>query len=479
MRRCLPALLLAAMAVVPALAATEPCRVAGVRQAVQCGQVRRPLDPARPEGAGIAVHYVVLPAAAHRKHPDPVFFFAGGPGQSAIELAGQVAALLGRLGQRRDLVFIDQRGTGRSAALDCDDDEDALPLAQRLDAEALAARVAACRQRLQALPHGDLRQYTTPVAMADADAVRAALGAERINLVGASYGTRAALDYLRQFPQHVRRVVLDGVAPADMVLPASLARDTPAVLDALLRACATDTACAARHPRLAERWVEWLATLPREVRVNDPVDGREVALTLRRDAVALLLRGPLYAPSLTAALPHAIEEAIAGRLTALVGLPGALGGGKRGAIALGMHFSVVCAEDYPRLDPEPLPGDFGEPAALPYRRLCPDWPRGALPAGYGRIATSAVPVLAFSGGLDPVAPPRHGERVVAALGPQARHVVVPNAGHGVLAVGCARDLLHRFVDADTEAEALAVDAACLRRIPRPPAFEPPRPGGTP
>ncbi|HWH72832.1 MAG TPA: alpha/beta fold hydrolase [Methylibium sp.] len=460
---------------------TAECRVDGLRQAVRCGVLSRPLDPQRPDGTRIELHYLVVPATAQHKRPDPLFFFAGGPGQSAIALAGQVAPLLGRLGQRRDLVFIDQRGTGRSAPLDCgEEDEAALPLPERLDAEAQIARVAACRERLQALPHGDLRQYATPTAMADADAVRAALGAERVNLVGVSYGTRAALEYLRQFPQRVRRVVLDGVAPADMVLPASLARDTPAVLDALLAACAAEPACARRHPRLAARWRDWLATLPREVRVADPASGRDVALKLDRAAVAQLLRAPLYAPAIAAALPYALEEAMAGRLAALVGLPGALGsGGRRGAIATGQHFSVVCAEDFPGLGAAALPGDFGESAALPYRRLCPDWPRAALPTGYGRLVPSPAPVLALSGALDPVAPPRHGERVVAALGPQARHVVVPHAGHGVLGLGCARELLHRFIDAEREADALALDTACLTRIPRPLAFEPPRPGGAP
>lgn len=461
-----------------ARATTSECRVDGLRQAVQCGVLSRPLDPHRPEGARIELHYMVVPATAQRKRPDPLFFFAGGPGQSAIAVAGQMAPLLGRLGQRRDLVFIDQRGTGRSAPLDCDDDE-ALPLAERFDPEALVARVATCRQKLQILPHGDLRQYTTPIAMADVDAVRAALGVERVNLLGVSYGTRAALEYLRQFPQRVRRVVLDGVAPADMVLPASLARDTPAVFEAVMAACAAEPACAQRHPRLAARWNEWLRALPRALHTVDPANGREQTLTLDREAVVQLLRVPLYLPALGASLPYAMEEAMEGRLTALVGLQSALGSDRRGAVALGMHFSVVCAEDYPRLSEAPLPGDFGEGAARPYRRLCPDWPKGALPEGYGQLAVSAAPVLAFSGGLDPVAPPRHGERVVAALGAKARHVVVPNAGHGVLGLGCARELVHDFIDDEDESEALGIDAACLVRIPRPPAFELPRLGGAP
>jgi hypothetical protein len=88
------------------------------------------------------------------------------------------------------------------------------------------------------------------------------------------------------------------------------------------------------------------------------------------------------------------------------------------------------------------------------------------------MTTSAVPVLVLSGGIDPATPPRHGERVVRALGPMARHVVVANAGHGVLAIGCMRDVLFRFIDAASDSDALGVDATCAASVPRPPAFRP-------
>lgn len=462
-------------------AALQPCRLSGVKHEILCGRLQRPLDPGKPDGRTIEIHYAVVPATARSKLPDPVLLLAGGPGQSAITLAGQVLPLLGRLGNRRDLVFIDQRGTGRSAPLECESD-DALPFAERLDTARAIARLRDCRARLQTLPHGDLRHYTTPIAMADVDAVRAALDAPRVNLVGASYGTRAALDYLRQFPDRVRRVVLDGIAPPDMVLPASMGADVQAAFETLLADCERSPQCRARHPRLRERWQALIASLPRAFEAADPANGRPVTLQLTRDTLAAAVRGPLYAPALSAALPFAIEEALAGRGTPLLGLAGSLGGGaRRLRIAEGMHFSVVCAEDWPRMAAASEPSaaapadDFGAAYARPYAELCPDWPRAELPAAFYRIAPSPVPVLALSGTLDPATPPRHGERVVAALGAKARHVVVPNAGHGVLAsVGCARELLHRFIDADDDAAALAVDASCLAKLPRPPAFEPPR-----
>lgn len=484
----------------------QPCRLRGVEHEARCGAVVRPLDPARPDGATIEVRFAVLPALARRKHPDPVFFLAGGPGQSAIEIAGAVERLMARLVNRRDIVLVDQRGTGRSAPLACEVPAPTTPLAELADPERQRAALQRCRERLQVLPHGDLRQYTTTIAMADIDAVRQALGAARINLVGASYGTRAALEYLRQFPHAVRRVVLDGVAPPDMALPAAFAPDAQAAFDALAAACAAEPACAAQYPDLQPRWREVLAALPREVALAHPVTGIEERIVLTREAAASMLRLPLYAPVLASALPLAVSEAAEGRFAALAGLAAAMGG-RRGALDLaeGMHFSVVCAEDMPLVEAaarsaarsaaQPVgrsvassagapaadesaaaAPDFGDALARLYRDTCAHWPRGDVPADFYRVAPAPAAALVLSGGLDPVTPPRHGARVAAALGERARHVLVPNAGHGVLAIGCARDVLRRFVDATTEAEALAVDASCVERIPRPPAFQPVRAG---
>jgi pimeloyl-ACP methyl ester carboxylesterase len=469
--------LLLAAAFWPAQAADAPpapCRLAGVEHEALCGRVARPLDPAQPQGRQIDVHYAVLPAVASNKLPDPVVVFAGGPGQSAISLAPQMAARMARLRNRRDIVLIDQRGTGRSAPLHCDEPDPWQPLAQAFDPARLRADLNACRDKLERLPHGDLRRYTTSIAMADADAVRARLGAERVNIVGASYGTRAALEYQRQFPQHVRRSVLDGAAPPDMALPASFSTDNQAVLDALLDACARDRACPSE---LRGRWRELVATLPREVQVAHPFSGRVESLTLTHDLVVGLLRGPLYVPALAAALPAAMDAAIAGRWEPLVGLASAFArGARRGpdAMAQGMHFSVVCAEDVPRLGTSrDAPGaDVGESFAQLYRDVCEGWPRVEVPDGFDSLPAARSPVLVLSGGLDPVTPPRHGERVAQALGAQARHVVVPNAGHGVMGVGCMADVLYRFIDADALGK---LDAACATSIPRPPVFAPPAP----
>ena len=357
-----------------------PCRIPGLRSEVQCGVLRRALDPARPTGTQIEVHYVVVPALARRKLPDPVFFLAGGPGQSAITVAPMLAPQLGRLNNRRDLVFVDQRGTGKSAPLYCSEERSAT-LAQLMDPQHRDAALRECLAQLQRLPHGDLRFYTTALAMQDLDAVRQALGAERINLVGASYGTRAALEYQRQFPRSVRRSVLDGVAPPDMVLPASVSADNQAAFDALLAACETEPLCAATYPQLRAQWASVLARLPMAIKVAHPFTVRAEQVTLTREVLLNSVRLPLYSPALASTLPEAISEAAQGRFEALATLGSGFGAHGANRMAEGMHFSVVCAEDMPRSGTmREAPGaDFGTSFARVYAQACAYWPRGAVP----------------------------------------------------------------------------------------------------
>ncbi len=466
--------------------ATAPCRVPGVAHEVRCGAVQRLLDPGQSSGPTIDIRFMVVPAVARRRLPDPVFLLAGGPGQSAIALAPAVLPLFARLNNRRDIVFVDQRGTGRSTPLACDDRRHA-PLSEPVGVDAQVAQLRACLTRLAATAPlrsaDDLRFFTTTIAMQDLDAVRARLGAERINLVGASYGTRAALEYARLFPQRLRRSVLDGVAPPDMVLPVSGGIDTQAAFDAMLTDCERSPACQRSHPRLRADWQALLASLPKPVNAIHPLTGRREHFTLDVERVLAAVRGPLYAPSLAAGLPQAIGEAARGRYEPLLGLADALANRRGGTVAMGMHVSVLCAEDGPRLGRD-LPtaasgaggasttGPFIDQAGQFYRRACAFWPRGSVPEAFYAVPPAASATLLLSGGLDPATPPRHADRVARALGAQARQVTVAHAGHGLMAVGCVRDLMFRFIDAADDAQALAIDASCVAHVPRPPAFEP-------
>jgi len=458
----------------------KPCRVPGIKTEVQCGVLSRALDPAQAAGVRIDVHYVVVPALARRKKSDPVFFLAGGPGQSAIKVAPMLLQQFARLNNRRDLVFVDQRGTGRSAPLLCDDLRHST-LAEQLDTGLREAAMAQCLTQLKKLPYGDLRYFTTLLAMQDLDAVRQAMGASKINLVGASYGTRAALEYMRQFPTALRRTVIDGVAPPDMVLPLSISGDGQAALEALLQACEKESACQKLHPTLRQHWGQLLASLPQTVTAKHPFSGRSELLTITRDMVLGLIRGPLYSPPLAAALPFAIDQGALGRWDALLGLGFSAQPPRAADLAMGMHFSVVCAEDFPRIKKSAdQPGrDFADSLGRSYERICTDWPRAELADQFYTIPAASSAVLLLSGGLDPVTPPRHAQRVAQALGAKAKHVLVAHAGHGVMTLPCLRDALPRFIDAEDDAQAAAVDLSCAGRIPRPPAFVPVLQGGAP
>lgn len=457
---------------IPALAgaATQACRVPDFPQEVQCGKVQRPLDPTHPEGKKIDVNYVVVPSQDRNKLPDAIFLLAGGPGQSAINVAGWGQFAFSRLNRRRDLVFVDQRGTGRSAPLHCPELESN---AELFDTELTYKSAQKCLADLQALPYGDLRQYTTTIAMQDLDAVRQAQGYTKINLVGVSYGTRAGLEYLRQFPQSVRRVILDGVVPPDARLSPG---DAQLALDAVFADCAKDRQCDSAYPQLAATWGKLLAGLPRQVKLIHPRLGNEMQVQMSRDMVVSMVHKSLYAPMNVSGLPYALTQAEQGKYAPLVALSGATDLPGQAGVAYGMHFSVWCAEEYARLPATPAADDFSGLMDGIYRKVCEKWPRGAAPAGFYTIPRSPVPVLLLSGGIDPVTPTQHGEHVAAALGPQALHLSVGNAGHGLMSQGgCLRELAYRYLNAKDDQEANKVDISCVRQIPRPLAWQIPQP----
>ena len=259
-----------------------------------------------------------------------------------------------------------------------------------------------------------------------------------------------------------------------MVLPASFSTDAQAAFEALLASCDAQVACRTTYPRLRQDWAALLASLPRPVTALQPLTGQPEQFTLTREIVLSAVRGALYTPAMAAAVPAAVSEAAAGRVEALVGLGALMASRKGQQLAMGMHFSIICAEDAPPLaQATDVPGqDFGREFATLYQRACAQWPRGAVSPAFYSVPPTQTPTLLISGGIDPATPPRHGERIAAALGPAARHLVVPNAGHSVLGVGCARDLLYRFIAAADDGEAAALDATCLTAVPRPGVFVP-------
>jgi pimeloyl-ACP methyl ester carboxylesterase len=425
------------------------CRLSRLAAPAQCGELVVPENRERPDGRRITLAIAVLPANTLSPRPDPLFILAGGPGQAASAL-GPFAAQLSLVRKDRDLVLVDQRGTGRSSPLDCaafkpDDSPDA---AIELDP---VPKAVACAQELAARGV-DPAQYTTAAWIADLDAVRAALGYARINLWGGSYGSRVALEYLRRHPDRVRSVVLDGVVPPAMRVSLDVWPTRDAALSAVLDACAKSPACRAAHPDLAATLAgirAALGSVGREVSVADPRTGERRTLTLTFDHVLAALQPLVYLPELAALVPEVVGRASAGDFDPLFAAAMLVTGDIAEQMNAALHYSVTCAEDVPRVAPadvqSALAGVRTRVLAERVLAVCDAWPRGAAPKDATAPVRSDVPALILSGGLDPVTPPANGAEVARTL-PNSRHVIARGYGHIVSSHACAPRLVAAFVD---------------------------------
>lgn len=444
----------------------SPCRLPGLDAPAQCGTHEVWENREAKRGRRISLHVAIVPARLRTREPDPVMILAGGPGQGAISLASQVMPLFARLNDTRDVVFVDQRGTGASNPLDCEDDEEHSSL-QSVFEESLPERlVTKCLEQLQADP----RQYVTPIAVEDLDEVRDALGYSRLNLWGGSYGTRVALEYVRRHGGHVRSIVLDGVAPASMKLPLSFVGDGEAALERLVAACESEALCRKVYPELRGtilRLRAQLARSPARVAIQDPRTGDRETIEVNENVFLSGLFRPLYVAELASLLPYGVSSAAAGDFNPLLAQNLEFTDDVSENLSVGMHLSVICAEDIPRITPADLAAVaksfFGRALVDDFIRACRTWPRGEVPKDYYDPVRSDVAALVLSGGIDPATPPRHGEEVAATL-PNARHFVAPHLGHGVSLHGCGPRLVERFIRAGSAKE---LDGRCLERIPRP------------
>jgi pimeloyl-ACP methyl ester carboxylesterase len=446
---------------------TDCARDIGVNGA-ECGTLEVFEDRAAGQGRRIGVHVAVLPALGTETRPDPLFMFAGGPGGASTDLAGPAQMQLRRVRETHEIVLVDQRGTGDSNPLDC----------RSVDADTAYYNLGDDYpyQVLQDCLGGydaDPRLYTTSIAMDDVDDIRAALGYEQINLWGGSYGTRAALVYLRRHPEHVRSVILDGLAPPAIRLPLHVGEDAARALDRLFSDCEADADCDAAFPGVRAEFDDLLARLeesPASVQAPHPRTGEVIDFDVTRDGVVLLLRAALYSAEASRLLPLIISRAHDGDYASLLALSDPVGEVEE-HMSIGLLFSVLCAEDLAfiddadraALDREPL---LGTEILETWGRVCGFWPRGEVPPEYHEPVVSETPVLLFSGDLDPVTPPRWGESVAAHL-TNSKHVVVPGAAHGTLQLGCVQRLVRQFL-ADGSVDSL--DASCVEGLRRPRFF---------
>ncbi len=448
-----------------------PCDLtaAGGRQEVdaQCGTLAVPVDPGDPHGETIDLFVAVVDALAEQGAPDPLVVIAGGPGQAATTFYAMAEAAFARVVRKRDIILLDQRGTGRSAPLTCESGDDGLSL----EAGDIDRMLELSRECLDGLAH-DPRFFTTSTAVRDLERVREALGYGEVNLYGASYGTRVAQHYLRRYPESTRRIILDGVLPPGVALATDVALASQAALDALLDRCEADAPCRQAFPDLRRRFDELLARLretPVEVSLDHPRTGEPVDVVVDHWMLIGVVRLLVYQPQTAGLLPFLIDAVDHGDYRALATQVFLVTEGLED-LAVGLNNAVVCTEDVPFQGDVDLDAQaatyMGTRFVEVLSRTCEFWPRGFMDDDLHEPLTSDKPVLMLSGELDPITPPRYARRAATTLA-NAIDVVGPGQGHGMLMTGCGQRLAAEFLDL---AETSALDRSCVDRMQPAPIF---------
>jgi pimeloyl-ACP methyl ester carboxylesterase len=376
------------------------CKLSGVPQPARCGVLEVPENPNRPAGRQLKIGVAVIPAVGGQPRPDPLTVLMGGPGEDAIGSAERYAGEFAPLLQDRDILLVDQRGTGRSAALNCELFSPEEPEASLRDVFPLAA-VEKCERRLSA--QADLTQYTYDRFASDLEQIRRALGYGQLNLFAGSYGTRAAQVYMQMYPESVRTVYMASVVPIDVPGPLPFAKTGQAALQKTFDACAADSACNSAFPSLRDEFRHISARLSSgSVRVT--VQGHSGSVRLDRGRVAEWFRSKLYRPRSSTTLPWMIHRAYLGDWSPIS--EGILSDARDDSgFSFGLFFSITCSEDMPFIREAEVAGEtegtfLGDYRVHQQQAACRLWPKAPLPEGYREPVRSSGPTVFASGDND-------------------------------------------------------------------------------
>jgi pimeloyl-ACP methyl ester carboxylesterase len=442
----------------------------GALTKAECAYLGVPENPAEHSGKQIQIHLALIASSAKKPEADPVIFLAGGPGQAASESFANVERGFSEILKHRHVILYDQRGTGLSNALRCDDMDDADSPLLPTDAERVQSIQKATKACLQSLK-ADVRFYNTSSAITDLEAIRKALGAKQINLFGISYGTRMAQQYAMNYPSSTRSLIIDGVAPNEMILGADMARDLDDALAAQFAACRADKACFARFGDPAQTLAALRTQLGAEQRtlaIADPLTGKPIEVALAPSAIVLVARFSAYMSEMASMLPLWLDEAKNGRPQALLAQGKMSADGLNKMFSQGMYLSVICSEDAEFLKANASDANrlVGTAMADMMAVQCPLWPKGPRNKNFFTPLKTGLPVLLISGEWDPVTPARYGEQILKNLS-NAVHIVAPRQGHGNLLRGCIPKLAGNFL---TTLQPKMLDVSCVKKITGAPFF---------
>ncbi len=450
-----------------------PCEINGSQSSSRvsafCGTFTVAENPDAPNGRQLELFVARIPALSPEPAADAFTIINGGPGASSVTLYVDLQQIFSGVLRERDIVLLDQRGTGRSEPLDCPTLESAV------ETFAEAQVLEATTRCLHDLDH-DPRYFTTSIAVRDLEALRQELGYQQWNIYGVSYGTRVAQHYARRYPGSVRTLIIDGVVPPQSSLGPDIAINAQLTLDSVLERCRQDGDCSRTFPQLTER-LEDLSTQLRDQPVQleqaDPVTGRVAPFTLTYSHLASTLRLLSYAPETASLIPLIVSEA-AGRhnFVPLASQAMRIEAEVSGAISFGMHNSVVCTEDVPfygdlenrwtELDATYLGGD--QVRAL--QTICKVWPAGPMDPDFKEPLATAVPTLLLSGEFDPITPPEYAHQAGARLTNRVE-LIAPGQGHGVVGRGCLPLVMSDFIMSANLGE---LDTSCIARMRPQPFF---------
>lgn len=439
----------------------KSCHVKGIRQQVQCGSYTTLENYAKPDGTTLNINFVVLPAIDKSQDKLPLMFLAGGPGQAAAELSAHIYRGFNEIRKTRDLILIDQRGTGKSNPLQCEDSLEVNPYTS-LPEDFSVADIEQCLEKLK----GDLSQYNSENAIRDFDAVRAALGHKQVHIYGGSYGTRAGLVYMRMFPESLKSVVLDSVGPIEVPI-GLFGKSAEQSFKKLIDNCQNEPSCAAEYPALLTEFnaiTDKLSKAPVSVEIAHPRLGTNTVFNINNDKFISSLQMQLYSMETRGLVPLLIHQAYIGNYKPLAGLIAQSEGGM--GVYVGLHFNIVCNEDFPKISTNmkatDADNDFAQGMSLEMvAKVCSVWPKYQPSDDFYQTVDADIPTLIMSGELDPVTPASNGEKSHENL-PNSHHIISKNNAHIVASTVCGIQIVNEFLTQQTPKE---LDESCLEEIP--------------
>ncbi len=433
----------------------------------RCGKFSVPLDSsAIVSKKTLALYFALLKSKNTETNAAPFVLLAGGPGQSAVEASKLMLPLLNNLRKEHDILLLDQRGTGNSGILKC---AKTMTLEKVFSEENDTQILSQCRQKYQI----DARHYLTIEAVKDLEQLRQALQYQQFNLYGISYGTRVGLLYLQKYPESIRTLILDGVAPLEIRLPLYMAKDAQAAWEKLYHDCQKDRACHNTFPDLKAHLLSLLQRLketPESVQVKHPRSAEIKTLRIHYKGILNLIRAALYTREMSRLLPLAIEQAYQGDYSIFTAIAENNIAATQN-MSTGLYLSVICNEDFAQIKPAEVAEHtentlFGSILYDALNSSCRDWPKTSLPPVYQQRALRDHPVLLLSGEYDPASPAYWAEVAKQHLS-QAVHLKVPGVAHGTWHYGCVAELMEIFIQ---DKGLHNVSTQCLQRLQRPAFF---------